>query len=204
MAILRSKEIWDMEVDEIQDKLVELRAELSKNVSKSAAAGVIENPGKIRVLKRTIARVLTILNEKQKENQHKADIAKLKPDLVNYAAKLQEEGYTNYTEHSKKNTEEKKDDPMPNEPYVISPDNYGENDNYTQISLVYYAGDEVLADDEDEVVEDIEDTVGEDFAEHFGEYEDDSVFIRNDRLRCDYEILRDNRSFSDVAEGSNY
>ena len=29
MAILRSKEIWDMEVDEIQDKLVELRAELS-------------------------------------------------------------------------------------------------------------------------------------------------------------------------------
>lgn len=46
--------------------------------------------------------------EKQEENQHKADIAKLKPDLVNYAAKLQEEGYTNYTEHSKKNTEEKK------------------------------------------------------------------------------------------------
>ena len=51
-------------------------------------------------------------NEKQEENQHKADIAKLKPDLVNYAAKLQEEGYTNYTEHSKKNTEEKKDDPI--------------------------------------------------------------------------------------------
>ena len=64
MAILRSKEIWDMEVDEIQDKLVELRTELSKNVSKNAAAGVVENPGK----KRTIARVLTILNEKQKEN----------------------------------------------------------------------------------------------------------------------------------------
>ena len=88
-------------------------------------------------------------NEKQEENQHKADIAKLKPDLVNYAAKLQEEGYTNYTEHSKKNTEEKKDEPMSNEPYVISPDNYGENDNYTQISLVYYAGDGVLADDEE-------------------------------------------------------
>ena len=66
MAILRSKEIWDMEVDEIQEKLIELRTELSKNVSKSAAAGVVENPG--RELKRTIARVLTILNEKQKEN----------------------------------------------------------------------------------------------------------------------------------------
>lgn len=30
MAILRSKEIWDMEVDEIQEKLVELKIELSK------------------------------------------------------------------------------------------------------------------------------------------------------------------------------
>ena len=138
-------------------------------------------------------------NEKQEEKWQKVDISNLKPDLVNYKAKLQEEGYTNYTEHSKKNTEEKRD-----EPYVISPDDYGEDDNYTQISLVYYAGDGVLSDDEDEVVEDIEGTVGEDFAEHFGEYEDDSVFIRNDRLRCDYEILRDNRSFADVAEGSNY
>lgn len=143
-------------------------------------------------------------NEKQEENQHKADAAKLKPDLVtSYAARLQEEGYTNYTEHSKKNTE-KKDESMPNEPYVIYPEEYGEDDNYMQISLVYYAGDNVLADDEDEVVEDIEDTVGVDFAEHFGEYEDDSVFIRNDRLRCDYEILKDNRSFSDVAEVSDY
>lgn len=138
-------------------------------------------------------------SEKQEENQHKVDISNLKPDLVNYKAKLQEEGYTNYTEHSKKNTEEKKD-----EPYVISPDDYGEDDNYTQISLVYYAGDGVLTDDEDEIIEYIRDTVGEDFAEHFGEYEDDSVFIRNDLLRCDYEILRDNRSYADVAEGSNH
>lgn len=68
MAILRSKEIWEMEIEDIQEKLVELKAELAKNVSKSSAAGVNENPGKIRELKRTIARVLTIMNQKQKEN----------------------------------------------------------------------------------------------------------------------------------------
>ena len=62
MAILRSKEIWEMEIEDIEEKLVELKAELAKNVSKSAAAGVNENPGK------TIARVLTIMNQKQKEN----------------------------------------------------------------------------------------------------------------------------------------
>lgn len=137
--------------------------------------------------------------DEQSENQHKADIAKLKPDLVDYAAKLQKEGYTNYTEHSQKNTIEEKDEPMPDKPYIISTDDFGNSDNYTQISLTYYAKDGVLADDEDEIVEDIDDTVGEDFADHFGDYEDDSVFVRNDRLRCDYEICRDNRSFREVT-----
>lgn len=68
MAILRSKEIWEMEIEDIQKKLIELKAELAKNISKSSAAGVNENPGKIRELKRTIARVLTIMNRKHKEN----------------------------------------------------------------------------------------------------------------------------------------
>jgi len=68
MVILRSKEIRAMEIEEIQKKLDELKAEYAKNVSKSAAAGVNEDPGKIKELKRTIARVNTIINEKMKEN----------------------------------------------------------------------------------------------------------------------------------------
>ncbi|MGL4669147.1 MAG: 50S ribosomal protein L29 [Methanobacteriaceae archaeon] len=68
MAILRSKELWEMDVEELQTKLGELKAELAKNISKSAAAGINENPGKVVELKRTIARVLTIISEKQKEN----------------------------------------------------------------------------------------------------------------------------------------
>jgi len=67
MVILRSKEIRDMDIEEIQKKLDELKAEYAKNVSKSSAAGVYDNPGKIKELKRTIARVLTIMNEKQRE-----------------------------------------------------------------------------------------------------------------------------------------
>ena len=67
MVILRSKEIRDMDIEEVQKKLDELKAEYAKNVSKSSAAGVYDNPGKIKELKRTIARVLTIMNEKQQE-----------------------------------------------------------------------------------------------------------------------------------------
>lgn len=67
MAILRSKDIWEMNIEDIQEKLVELKKELAKNISKSSAAGVNDNPGKIRELKRTIARVITIMTQKQKE-----------------------------------------------------------------------------------------------------------------------------------------
>lgn len=123
-------------------------------------------------------------------------MAKLKPDLVNYAAKLQEHGYTNYSAHSEKNTVEE-DESMAYEPYAISPEDSGESD-YTQINLTYYS-DGTLADDEDEILEDIANTVGVDFASHFGEYEDDTVFIRNDRLKCEYEIQRDNRTYEEVT-----
>lgn len=132
------------------------------------------------------------------EDQKKADMAKLKPDLVNYAAKLQEEGYTNYAAKSDKLVEKEDDDSVVEKPYVISPEEYGEFDDYTKLSLTYYA-DGTLADDDDEIVDDVDETVGSDFADHFGDYEDDSVFVRNDRLKCDYEILRDNRSYTDVT-----
>lgn len=130
-------------------------------------------------------------------NKQKADMAKLKPDLVNYAAKLQEQGYTNYSnlDDGKKKNEE--DETVVDGPYVIPPEEYGVG-SYTTIGLIYYS-DGILADDEDERVENIEDTVGADFAEHFGDYEEDSVHIRNDRRRCDYEICKDNRTFAAVA-----
>ena len=68
MVILRSKEIREMGMEEIQKKLEELQAEHASHISKSAAAGIYENPGKIKELKKTIARVKTIINEKNKEN----------------------------------------------------------------------------------------------------------------------------------------
>lgn len=86
----------------------------------------------------------------------------------------------------------------PDEPYVISPNEFDEFDDYETVSLTYYA-DGVLADDEDEIVDDVEEAIGLDSLEHFGEYEPDSVFIRNDRRKCDYEILLDERRYSDVV-----
>lgn len=106
----------------------------------------------------------------------------------------------NYTDHSKKEEQDisVKEVQDVNDPYVISPDEYGEYMDYEQVSLTYFR-DGVLADEDTlEVIDDIGGTVGEDFADHFGEYEDDSVHIRNDVTRCEYEILADLRSYSDA------
>ncbi len=115
--------------------------------------------------------------------------------IEKYASILKEEGYTKYS----RRVEEKKGDPFMEKPYVISPEEFGEFEEYEKISLTYYA-DQVLADENDELVDDVEEIVGENSLTHFGEYEEDSVFVRNDRLKCDYEILLDQREYSKVIQ----
>lgn len=114
-------------------------------------------------------------------------------DVRQMATKLQEEGYLNYAAQSEEKKEEKVE-----RPYVISPDEFGELYEYETNSLFYHA-DGVVADAYGNLVEDVEDVVGLDSLNHFGEYEDDSVFVRNDRLRADYEILLDPRRYSEVV-----
>jgi len=136
---------------------------------------------------------------KDAEDRIKADNAKEKPNIIEYAAGLRKLGYINYSDMVDEKPEEVKEEPMSvDKPYVIAPDEFGELDDYDTISLTYYA-DQILADDNDEIVEDIEDVVGFESLNAFGEYEDDSVFVRNDRLKCDYEILLDQRKYSDVV-----
>ena len=88
---------------------------------------------------------------------------------------------------------------MAERPYVISPDDFGELDGYRQISLTYYA-DGVLEDEDLNILtkDDIDELIGERALFTFGEYEDDSVFVRNEQLQVDFEILKDYRSYSNI------
>lgn len=89
-------------------------------------------------------------------------------------------------------------------PYVISPDMFEEGE-YQAVSLTYYA-DGVVEDDFYDVWTDdeIEDKIGNDFMNHYGEYEEDTVFVRNDEEETDYEIMRDTRRYSDVPKQNPY
>ena len=128
----------------------------------------------------------------------KTQITSEKPDIMEYAAKLKEFGYSGETDEDQDEDEyeEEEDEMRSDRPYVISPDDYDEN-GYETESLTYYA-DGVLTDSYNEIIEDVDDIVGVESLEHFGEYEDDSVFVRNDNRQCDYEILKDYRNYADV------
>ena len=88
-------------------------------------------------------------------------------------------------------------------PYVISPEEFGEYDDYEKITFTYYS-DGVLADDCDQMISDYDDIVGNDFYEHFGEYEQDSVYVRNDARKTDYEILLSLSSYKELLGDKPY
>jgi large subunit ribosomal protein L29 len=63
LPILRMQEIRDMSPEERENKIVELTTELTKMKTLIKAGGGVENPGRARVIRRTIARILTVANE---------------------------------------------------------------------------------------------------------------------------------------------
>ncbi|HMK46868.1 MAG TPA: 50S ribosomal protein L29 [Methanocella sp.] len=63
MAILRAKEIRGMSEKDLEKQLKDLRSDLLRQRAITATGGAPENPGKIRELRRTIARILTISKE---------------------------------------------------------------------------------------------------------------------------------------------
>lgn len=101
----------------------------------------------------------------------------------------------NYAAYSR---DEKKEEDNMDKPHVISPEEFGELD-YKMKSLTLYS-DGVLVSENGIPIQDVEGTVGKDSLKHFGEYEDDSVFVRNDAKKIDYEILYDLRKFDEMTE----
>lgn len=129
----------------------------------------------------------TFKSEKSNED---SDICKEKNDIE----KMEELAIANrYVTHDKVIKKEETD---MNEPYVISPDDFDEN-GYEIVSLTYYA-DDVLTDEHDIVIRNRDKLIGKGSLTKFGEYEEDSVFVRDDERKIDYEILADTRNYHDL------
>ncbi len=60
-----TKELRDLTAPQLNEKLKELRMELLKFNSQVASGANTTNPGKLRQTKKNIARILTLLKEKE-------------------------------------------------------------------------------------------------------------------------------------------
>lgn len=88
-------------------------------------------------------------------------------------------------------------------PYVISYDEYEEAEgDFSQTSLTYYEGDNVLTDERDQPINDIDTVVGDNNLQ-FGLASGDKniVFVRNHQLEADFEIARDHGYYSQEVLG---
>ncbi|MBU5678570.1 MAG: 50S ribosomal protein L29 [Candidatus Aenigmarchaeota archaeon] len=66
MAIIKKKELKNLSEEELDKRLADLRLELAKERA-AAYVGAAKNPGKIREIKRTVARILTRKKERKIE-----------------------------------------------------------------------------------------------------------------------------------------
>jgi len=71
MPILRKRDIRAMSSEDRKKKLTELQTELVRLKTMVKAGGAVENPARIRELRKTIARVLTIEHEEGLEKEGK-------------------------------------------------------------------------------------------------------------------------------------
>lgn len=69
MAILRKRELAQMLPEERKKKVSELRAELTTIRTQVKSGGTVDNPARVRELRRTVARLLTMQNSKAKDEE---------------------------------------------------------------------------------------------------------------------------------------
>lgn len=103
---------------------------------------------------------------------------------------------------------EERDKRKPGQPYLIDLEEFMEEYTdekgrvYDKMNLVWFEGDGVLSDESETMVDNADEIVGLDNMNRFGEGEDSMILhIRNEKAGTDYEVAKDERSFSHVVFG---
>lgn len=85
-------------------------------------------------------------------------------------------------------------------PYGISSEDFiGTRPEYDKTTLTFYMNDLTMANEEGDIVQDPAYLVGEreEWMREVGASEDGIAYIRNERIATDYEIICENKSYSD-------
>ncbi len=89
------------------------------------------------------------------------------------------------------------------EPYVLSIEEYMEEEAHEKITLTYFDEDETLINEREEIITDVIRVLGPDALTNFGVGSDDDniVYVRDDRNSLDFEVILDPRSYMEVVLG---
>ena len=104
----------------------------------------------------------------------------------------------NYTNYNK--IEETPKQAVNDMPYMINPEDFGEEEGYDTLTLTYFA-DKVLVDDVDDVIDDPDPVVGLENLKVFEEFNASAIYVRNDIWKTDFEILKDDWEWKDIEAG---
>lgn len=146
----------------------------------------------------------------QKESTPKNNASK--QDQLKEALLKDKESYKNYAEQYKGSDKEiiapipKKSIKTPPKvvkktnttPYVISPEQYNESE-YEADTLIYYS-DKVLADSDGNIIHNVNEVIGPEALSTFGRYLNDTVYVRDDNKKIDYEIIWESRTYAAVND----
>lgn len=123
-------------------------------------------------------------------------------DIKEYAKNIGKHDYSEVKDD--KSSEENKDDDIDHtKPYVITEEEVDAYMNYSITQWNYYA-DGVLTDENNEVVEDVSTTIGKEAFEHLKKTSESAIYVRNDLLELDYEILKNEMTYAELLEEKPY
>lgn len=91
MAILTKREFKQMNAMQLTEKLTDLKKELMKIKTQISSGTTPENPGKVKEVKKTIARILTFLKSKKVEKKQVKPVEEKKEVKKEKPKKLKEE-----------------------------------------------------------------------------------------------------------------
>lgn len=91
-------------------------------------------------------------------------------------------------------------------PYVLETDEtssaawkFTNEERYFDKVTLFLYDDGVLCSDQNEIITNIGATIGHEALERIGEYEPDVVYVRNEQISTDYEVIRQYRDFASMT-----
>ena len=175
----------------------EILEEETIDISENSRVENPENIVKIEEAKKAEEDRIQKAKEKNEAELRRA-VEKERDEILDlYQGLLADHGYLNEYDDLIINLDRVEINPNPRPPYVIPREMLNE-DEYTVIQTVYYA-DGVLADDNEDRIVDWKDLIGSmENLDGFDIPGNDEIYIRNERLHIDVEILRDLECYSNI------